>query len=83
MLKTEFDPMEDMQTLTSHSNLFVVRTAKLLPTLQFMQENWRKLWELIPDDENGVEYNILTYYKPKKVLHSTKYNNDRHKTTFS
>ena len=38
MLKTDFDPIDDIETLTSHSNLCVIRTAKLLPTLQFMQE---------------------------------------------
>lgn len=51
MLKTDFDPMEDIQTLTSHSNLCVIRTCKLLPTLQFMQEHERRLWEIQPDDE--------------------------------
>ena len=68
MSKTEFEPIDDIQMLASLSNLCVVRTAKLLPTLQFMQECGRKLWELIPDDERESEFNILTFYKPKKVF---------------
>ena len=72
MLKTDFDPVEEIQILTSHSNLCVVRTGNLLGTLQFMQKLWWRLYELLPDDQDGKEYNILTYYKPKKVLHSTK-----------
>lgn len=71
MLKTdyeceEFSPFEDMEILSQDNNLCVVRTGKLFPTLFFMQNAWRKLWELLPDDEDWVEYNILTYYKPKK-----------------
>jgi hypothetical protein len=26
---------------------------------------WR-LWEMLPDDEDNMEYNILTLYKPKQ-----------------
>ena len=65
MQNSEFDPME-IEILTSHSNLMVVRTNNLLPTLQFMQWCGRKLRELQADDEDGTEYNILTFYKPKK-----------------
>ena len=65
MLRTDFDPIEDLEILTSLSNLMVVRTQKLLPTLQFMQKCGWKLWELIPDDEWEFEYNVLTFYKPK------------------
>lgn len=68
MLETDFDPIEDIQTLTSDSNLCVIRTGKLIPTLKLMQGAWRRLCELIPDDEvdengNIKEYNILTYNK--------------------
>jgi hypothetical protein len=65
MLKTDFEPLEDLEILTSLSNLMVVRTWKLLPALQFMQECGWKLWELTPDDEDWIEYNILTFYKKK------------------
>lgn len=65
MWKTDFEPLEDLQILTSHSNLIVIRTNKLLPALKFMQEIGWKLRELIPDDEWEMEFNILTYYKPK------------------
>ena len=63
--KSEFDPFEDIQFLARQENMCIVRTPKLLPTLQFMQRTWWKLWELLPDDEWWKEYNILTYYKPK------------------
>ena len=66
MLKTDFEPIDDIQMLVNHSNICVVRTAKLLPTLQFMQRAWWKLRELTPDDEDWIEFNILTYYKPKQ-----------------
>ena len=72
MSKTDyqFDPIEDIQILTSLSNIYVVRTEKLLPTLFFMQKLGWKLWELQADDrvnEFGelIEWEILTYYKPK------------------
>lgn len=63
---------DSIETLSQTSNTIVIRTSDLLPTLQFMQECWWRLYELLPDDQDGKEYNILTYYKPKKVLHSTK-----------
>ena len=52
MSKTDyqFDPIEDIQILTSLSNIYVVRTEKLLPTLFFMQKLGWKLWELQADD---------------------------------
>lgn len=62
----DFDAIDDIEVLTQTNNLCVVRTGKLMPTLFFMQELWWRIWELLPDDEDGVEYNILTYYKPKK-----------------
>ena len=66
----DFDPMEDIQPLAMQSNWCQIRTWKLMPTLWFMQRAWRKLWELVPDDEyiSGVKFeaNILTYYKPKQ-----------------
>lgn len=68
MWEIDFDPMQDLEVLTSHSNLMVIRTCKLLPTLKFMQGAWRKLKELTPDDEMSErgdvkEYNILTFTK--------------------
>jgi hypothetical protein len=42
----------------------MIRTEKLLPTLQFMQKIWWRILELIPDDRE-VEWEILIYYKPK------------------
>lgn len=65
MLKTDFEPLDDIEMIVSLSNLCVVRTAKLLPTLQFMQKLGWRLWELQADDEWDKEYNLLTYYKPK------------------
>ena len=35
--KSEFDPFEDIQFLARQENMCIVRTPKLLPTLQFMQ----------------------------------------------
>lgn len=63
-----FNPMEDLEILTSHSNLMVIRTSNLLPTLTFMQQAGWHLQELIPDDElnecgDTKEFNILSYYK--------------------
>lgn len=63
-----FNPMEDIEILTSHSNVMLIRTSNLLPTLTFMQQAGRHLQELIPDDEMNEcgdikEFNILSYYK--------------------
>ena len=66
MWRTDFEPFDDMEMLTSHSNLCVVRTFKLLPTLMFMQEKGWRLRDLQPDDEEGIEREILTFYKPKE-----------------
>ena len=52
--------------LEQTENTCIIRTSDLLNTMLFMQENWWKLWELTPDDQDWEEYNILTYYKPKK-----------------
>ena len=57
---------EKVEKLVVTKDTLVVRTPELLPTLQHMQECWRKLQELTPDDEEWMEYNILTYYKPKQ-----------------
>lgn len=65
MLRTDFEPLEDIEMLTSLSNVCVVRTPKLIETLRFMQNCWWKIYELQPDDEWETEYNILTFYKPK------------------
>lgn len=66
---SDFNPIEDIQTLACEQNRCMVRTNKLTPTLLFMQKAGRKIWELTPDDEyiSGIrlEWNILTYYKPK------------------
>lgn len=67
----DFDAIEDIEILTQTKDLCVVRTGKLMPTLFFMQETWWRIWELTPDDEDWIEYNILTYYKPKKWKSST------------
>lgn len=69
MLKTDFEPIEDIEILTSLSNLCTVRTAKLFPTLKFMQSLGWRIRELMPDDEDGVEYNILTFYKKESWEH--------------
>ena len=61
----DFNPMEDADTLFMDSKLCVMRTSMLLPALIYMQEREWRLRELQADDENGTEYNILTFYKPK------------------
>lgn len=66
-----FNPIDDIETYLITERACIIRTADLLPTLQFMQECWWKLWELQADDEWNTEYNILTYYKPKKWNSST------------
>ena len=68
---SDFDELQDIETLAMQKTWCMIRTIKLMPTLWFMQDAWRKIWELIPDDEYdkyGIryEYNILTFYKPKK-----------------
>ena len=65
MLKTDFEPLDDIEMIVSLSNLCVVRTYKLLPTLQFMQRLGWRLYEIQADDEWDIECNLLTYYKPK------------------
>lgn len=66
---SDFSPIEDIEPLAMQSNWCQIRTWKLMPTMFFMQRAWRKLWELVPDDEYvlwvRLEYNILTYYKPQ------------------
>ena len=66
----DFDAIEDVEVLAMQENWCQVRTWKLMPTLWFMQNAWRKIWELVPDDEYiswvRFEKNILTYYKPKQ-----------------
>ena len=65
----DFDPIEDIEVLAQQPNWCMVRTWKLTPTLFFMQNAGRHIWELTPDDEyvSGVRFerNILTYYKPQ------------------
>ena len=65
----DFDPIEDIEVLAQQEKRCMVRTWKLTPTLFFMQNAGRRIWELTPDDEyvSGVRFekNILTYYKPK------------------
>lgn len=51
--------------LEQTENTCIIRTADLLNTMLFMQEHWWRLRELTPDDEWEIEYNILTFYKPK------------------
>ena len=57
--------MEEIETYMMTERACIIRTSNLLPTLQFMQECWRRLWELLPDDEWEFEFNILTFYKLK------------------
>lgn len=59
--------MDMVEILSQTENTLIVRTADLIPTLQFMQSIGRKLWELTPDDEWEMEFNILTYYKCKNT----------------
>lgn len=63
----DYDEMEDMEVLAMQSNWCLIRTWKLMPTLFFMQQAGRKIWELVPDDEyiSGVKFenNLLTFYK--------------------
>lgn len=61
---SSFDPIEDIEVLSHQENWCMVRTEKLLPTLNFMQLAGWRIWELIPDDE-FTEWEILIYYKPK------------------
>lgn len=69
---SDFDPIEDIEPLAMQDNWCMIRTWKLMPTLWFMQRAWWRIWDLMPDDEYiswiRFEKNILTYYKPKKVL---------------
>lgn len=57
--------LDMIEILEETSNTLVIRTADLLPTLLHLQMCWRRLWDLLPDDELQFEYNILTFYKPK------------------
>lgn len=57
----DFDALEDIEPIVSNPDWCIVRTWKLMPTLWFMQDAWRKIWSMEPDDEAD----ILIYYKPK------------------
>lgn len=63
----DFDEIEDIEVLAMQPTWCMIRTGKLMPTLWFMQQAWRHIWELTPDDEYiswvRFEKNILTYYK--------------------
>lgn len=65
--KKEFDAFNDMQTLVWTGNYCSVRTDNLLGTLRFMQDNWRRMGWILPDDEyideKRVEFNILYFFK--------------------
>jgi hypothetical protein len=68
---TDEDAMRDfnldmIDVLEESNNTLVVRTADLLPTLLHLQMCGWRLWEMLPDDEDNMEYNILTLYKPKQ-----------------
>ena len=70
MFITNDDNMKDfnmdmVEVMSQTKNMLILRTSDLLPTLKFMQQCWRSLRELLPDDENGTEYNLLTFYKKK------------------
>jgi hypothetical protein len=57
--------LDMVEILEETKNTLVIRTADLLPTLLHLQKCWRKLWDLLPDDEEWIEREILTFYKPK------------------
>ena len=59
----DFNPIDDLEILCQTEDTFIVRTWKLLEALNFIQQAWWKLSELIPDDRNSQEFNILVYYK--------------------
>jgi hypothetical protein len=63
----DFNPLEDIEILCQTEDTFIVRTWKLIETLQFIQQAWWKLRQLIPDDEWESEFNILAYYKCKNT----------------
>ena len=63
--------LDMVEILEETNNTLVIRTADLLPTLLHLQQCGWKLWELIPDDEDWIEYNILTFYKPKQWKSNT------------
>lgn len=69
---SDFDPIQDIEPLVMRENWCMIRTRKLMPTLWFMQDAGRKIWELTSDDEYiswiKFEANILTYYKPKHLI---------------
>ena len=60
----DFDAIEDIEPLAMQQNWCIIRTSKLMPTLWFMQDAGRKIWELTSDDEYiswvKWEHNILT-----------------------
>lgn len=58
--------MEDIDTYMINEKVCILRTSNLLPTMLFMQKWWWRLWELTPDNEWDIEYNVLTYYRPKQ-----------------
>ena len=62
-----FNPIDDIEILCQTEDTFIVRTWKLIDTLNFMQEAWWKLRQIIPDDEWESEFNILAYYKCKNT----------------
>ena len=57
--------LDTVEVLEESNNTLVIRTMDLLPTLLHLQKCWWKLWDLLPDDEEWIERNILTFYKPK------------------
>lgn len=61
----DFDEFNDIDPIVMNKDWCIIRTSKLIPTLWLMQEAKWKIWSLEPDDENGIEYNLLTFYKPK------------------
>jgi len=48
---SDFEPIEDIEVLAMQENWCMVRTRALIPTLWFMQDAGRRIWELAPDDE--------------------------------
>ena len=48
---SDFNPIEDIETLACEQNRCMIRTNKLTPTLLFMQKAGWCIRELQPDDE--------------------------------
>ena len=66
MTNSNFNPIEDIEVLAQTEKMCMVRTSNLIDTLKFMQQCGWRLYEMLPDDCDWIEWELLTYYKPKK-----------------